>query len=65
MAANSKTKVGGKVRKKRTEEAMKNAVEAVGDVGDDEETILSVREPRNDLMFQLRPSEEELLDWLT
>ena len=43
MASNSKTKVGSKVCKKWTEEAMKNAVEAVGDVGDDEETILSVR----------------------
>ena len=42
MATNSKTDVGGKVRKKWTEEAMKSAVEAVGD-GGDEETILSIR----------------------
>ena len=33
----------GKVCKKWTEEAMKNAVEAVGDIGGEEETILSVR----------------------
>ena len=40
MATSSKTNVGSKVHKKWTEEAMKSAVEAVGD----EETILSVRE---------------------
>ena len=42
MATSSKTDVGGKVRKKWTKEAMKSAVEAVGD-GGDEETILSIR----------------------
>ena len=43
MATSSKTNVGGKVCKKWTEEVMKSAVQAVGDVGGDEETILSVR----------------------
>ena len=43
MAMNSKPNVGGKVRKKWTEEAMKSAVEAVGDIGGDEKTILSLR----------------------
>ena len=43
MATSSKTNVGSKVHKKWTEEAMKSAVEAFGDVGGDEETILSIR----------------------
>ena len=43
MATSSKAKVGGKVRKKWTEEAMKSAVEAVGDVSGDDKAILSVR----------------------
>ena len=43
MASSSSTNVGGKVRKKWTEEAMESAVKAVGDIGSDEETVLSVR----------------------
>ena len=40
MAMSSKTKVGDKVHKKWTEEAI---VEAVGDVSGDEKAILSIR----------------------
>ena len=39
MAASGKTHVGGKVHKKWTEEAMTCAVEAVGEVTSDEETL--------------------------
>jgi len=42
MAASGKTQVGGKVSKKWTEEAMTSAVEAVGEVTSDEETVLSL-----------------------
>ena len=43
MATSFKINVDGKVYKKWTEEAMKSAVEAVGDIGGDESTILSIR----------------------
>ena len=43
MATSSKAKVGIKAHKKWTKEAMKSAVEAVGDVSGDEKAILSVR----------------------
>ena len=39
----SKTKVGDKVHKKQTEEAMKSAIEAVGDISGDEKAILSIK----------------------
>jgi len=43
MATSGTTHVGGKMRKKWTQEAMKSAVEAVGEVTSDEETVLSLR----------------------
>jgi len=43
MAASGKTHVGSTVCKKWTEEAMTSAVEAVGEVTSDEETVLSLR----------------------
>ena len=43
MATSSKAKVGSNVCKKWTEEAMKSAIEAVGDISGDEKAILSVR----------------------
>ena len=47
--------------KKWTEEVMKNSLAAVSDIGSGKETILCIREMQSNLMFQMRPSEKELL----